>query len=60
MEYSFTVFIYPLDLARAEALRAELEALILERVSDKGLFMGPLLAEPYQAEAQEGDDVQEG
>jgi hypothetical protein len=55
MEYSFTVFIYPLDLTLAETLRAELEALILERVVAKGLFMGPLLAE-----AQEGDDVQEG
>jgi hypothetical protein len=55
MEYKFTVFIYPLDLTLAEELRAELEALILERVSDKGLFMGPLLAE-----AQEGGDVQEG
>jgi hypothetical protein len=60
MEYSFTVYIYPLDLALAEDLRAELEALILERVVEKGLFMGPLLAEPYLAEAQEGGDVQEG
>jgi hypothetical protein len=58
MEYKFTVFIYPLDLTLAEELRAELEALILEKVSDKGLFMGPLLAEPSPAE--EGDDVQEG
>jgi hypothetical protein len=57
MEYSFTVFIYPLDLALAEELRAELEALILERVVAKGLFMGPLLAEP---QPQEGGDVQEG
>jgi hypothetical protein len=55
MEYKFTVFIYPLDLARAEALRAELEALIMERVEAAGLFMGPLVAE-----VQEGDDVQEG
>jgi hypothetical protein len=57
MEYKFTVFIYPLDLARAEALRAELEALILEKVVERGLFMGPLLAEP---QPQEGGDVQEG
>jgi hypothetical protein len=55
MEYKFTVFIYPLDLTLAEELRAELEALILERVVAKNLFMGPLLAE-----AQEGGDVQEG
>jgi hypothetical protein len=55
MEYKFTVFIYPLDLALAESLRAELEALILDKVEAKGLFMGPLLAE-----AQEGGDVQEG
>jgi hypothetical protein len=60
MEYKFTVFIYPLDLTLAEELRAELEALILEKVEANGLFMGPLLAEPFLAEAQEGDDVQEG
>jgi hypothetical protein len=59
MEYKFDVYIYDLDSTKAEALRAELEAVILEIVNAHGLFMGPLLAEP-SPEAQEGDDVQEG
>jgi hypothetical protein len=48
MEYQFSVFIYPLDDAQAEALRAEIEALILEKVEAAGKFMGPLLAEVNQ------------
>lgn len=55
MEYKFTVYIYPLDEAQAEALRERLEKLILAEVERSGNYMGPLLAEINPQETDDGE-----
>ncbi len=47
-EFKFSVYVYPLDAAAAEALRARLEEVVLVEVEAAGLFMGPVEVEDGQ------------
>lgn len=63
-EFKFSVYVYPLDAAAAETLRAQIEAVVLPVVEASGCFMGPVEAEvavlSERLEAGDGQEADSG
>lgn len=57
MEYKFTFYVYHLNAAEAEAIRAKLEAVILAEVEAAGKFTSPLDAEINPQEEGDGQEA---